>query len=109
MGRLGRRIVALLVDWALAVIISIAFFHYNSFATLAIFAVIQIVFLMTVGGSIGHILLRMRVVPLRGGYIGIWKPIVRTLLICLVIPAVIYDQDQRGLHDRAIDAVLVRV
>ncbi|WP_344793453.1 RDD family protein [Frondihabitans peucedani] len=109
MARFGRRIAALLIDWLLAVVISITFFHYNSFATLGVFAVMQIVFLVTIGGSIGHIVLRLRLVPLAGGYIGVWKPIVRTVLICLVIPAVIYDQDQRGLHDRAIASILVRI
>jgi hypothetical protein len=109
MGRFGRRIAAILIDWLLAVIISVTFFHYNGFATLGVFAVMQMIFLITIGGSIGHIVLRMRLTPLAGGYIGIWRPIVRTLLVCLVIPAVIYDQDQRGLHDRAIASVLVRV
>jgi hypothetical protein len=109
MGRFGRRLLALAIDWLLAVIISITFFHYNAFATLGVFAVMQIIFLITIGGSIGHIVTRMRLVPLRGGYIGIWRPIVRTVLLCLVIPAVIYDHDQRGLHDRAISSILVRV
>jgi hypothetical protein len=68
-----------------------------------------VLFIVTIGGSVGHIALRMRLVPLEGGYIGIWRPIVRTVLLCLVIPAVIYDQDQRGLHDRAVSAILVRV
>lgn len=109
LARLGRRIIALLIDWLLAVIISITFFHYNSFATLGVFALMQILFLITIGGSIGHIVMRLRLVPLAGGYIGIWRPIVRTVLLCLVIPAVIYDEDQRGLHDRAIASVLVRI
>ncbi|BDZ50811.1 hypothetical protein GCM10025867_30520 [Frondihabitans sucicola] len=109
MGRFGRRIIALVIDWLLAVIISITFFHYNSFATLGVFAVMQIVFLITIGGSIGHIVVRLRLTPLSGGYIGVWRPIVRTVLLCLVIPAVIYDQDQRGLHDRAIGSILVRI
>lgn len=109
MGRFGRRILAIALDWLIAVIISITFFHYNEFATLGVFGVMQILFMITIGGSIGHIATRMRVVPLAGGYIGIWRPIVRTILVCLVIPAVIYDQDQRGLHDRAIGSILVRV
>jgi hypothetical protein len=31
------------------------------------------------------------------------------VLICLVIPAVIFDADQRGLHDRVRGTVLVRI
>lgn len=109
MGRFGRRILAIVIDWLLAVLISVTFFHYNGFATLGVFALMQMVFLITVGGSIGHLVTRMRLVPLEGGVVGIWRPIVRTVLLCLVIPAVIYDQDQRGLHDRAVNAILVRI
>jgi hypothetical protein len=89
------------------VIVSIAFFNYEPFATLAIFAVAQIVFLLTANGSLGHLVLGMRVVPIAGGYLGWWRPLVRTLLICMVIPPVIWDRDQRGMHDRLVSTVLV--
>lgn len=107
-ARLGRRIAALAIDWAAAVLISIAFFRYDPWATLAIFAVAQVVFLLTVGGSVGHLLLGMRVVPIRGGQLGWWRPFARTALLCLVIPAVIWDSDQRGMHDRLSGTILVR-
>lgn len=107
-GRLGRRIGALAIDWGSAVLISIAFFNYDAFATLGVFAVVQAAFLLVANGSPGHLILGMRVVPLRPGPLGIWRPFVRTILLCLVIPAVIWDRDQRGLHDRAIGTVLVR-
>lgn len=107
-GRLGRRLGALAIDWASAVLISIAFFSYDPIATLAVFAVVQIVFLLTAGGSPGHLLLGLRVVPVAGGYLGWWRPFARTVLLCLVIPAVIWDRDQRGLHDRLIGSILVR-
>jgi len=100
--------VALAIDWGSAVIISVTFFSYEPFATLAVFATAQIVLLLTANGSLGHLLLGMRVVPIAGGYLGWWRPIVRTLLICLVIPAVIWDRDQRGAHDRLAGTVLVR-
>lgn len=107
-ARPGRRILALLIDWGAAVLVSVAFFRYDGWATLAVFAVAQIVFLLTVNGSIGHLLLGMRVVPLRGGYLGLWRPFARTALLCVVIPAVIWDRDQRGMHDRLPGTVLVR-
>lgn len=108
MGRLGRRIAALVIDWGAAVLISVAFFDYDPWATLAVFAVAQAVFLLTIGGSVGHVLLGMRVVPVKGGYLGWWRPFARTVLLCLVVPAVIWDRDQRGMHDRSIGTVLVR-
>ena len=106
-GRPGRRIGAIVVDWGLSVLVSVAFFRYDPLATLAIFAITQLVFVTLVNGSIGHLVFRMRVVPLTGGWIGAWRPLVRTLLLCLVIPAVIWDRDQRGLHDKAAGTVLV--
>ncbi|HRP99061.1 MAG TPA: RDD family protein [Terrimesophilobacter sp.] len=107
-GRIGRRALALVIDWGLAVLISVAFFNYDPWANLLIFAIAQILFLTLLGGSIGHLIMGLRVVPLEGGWVGWWRPWVRTLLLCLVIPAVIWDRDQRGLHDRAAGTVLVR-
>lgn len=107
-ARPGRRIGALLIDWTAAVILSVAFFNYDPFATLLIFAVVQILFIPTAGGSPGHRILGMRVVRLSGGWVGLWRPVVRTLLLIVVIPAVVWDPDQRGLHDKAVGTVLIR-
>jgi uncharacterized RDD family membrane protein YckC len=108
LATLGRRVQAILIDWACAVIISIAFFDYAPLATTAIFAVVQILFIPTLGGSPGHRILRLRVERATGGWPGPWRPIVRTLLLVLVIPAVIWDADGRGMHDRAAGTILVR-
>ncbi|WP_213814637.1 RDD family protein [Glaciihabitans sp. dw_435] len=107
-ARIGRRILALAIDWALSVLISTAFFHYDPFATLLVFVVIQVVFVLTLSGSIGHLLLGLRVVRIEGGgYVGVWRPFVRAILIAIVIPAVIWDRDQRGMHDRLLSTALV--
>ncbi|MCU1414720.1 MAG: hypothetical protein JWN80_2060 [Microbacteriaceae bacterium] len=107
-ARFGRRLGAIAIDWALAVILSIAFFHYDPWATLAIFAVEQVLFIALLSGSVGQLILGMRVVPLKTGWVGVWRPAVRTVLLCLVIPAAIWDKDQRGLHDKVAGTVLVR-
>lgn len=109
-GRLGRRIGAIVIDWGIAYLLSFAFFRpdTNGFATLTIFAVLQVVFLLIVNGSVGHLIVGLRVVPVMPGYLGVWRPFVRTILLILVIPAVIFDRDQRGLHDKACGTVLVR-
>ncbi|MBD8703369.1 RDD family protein [Frigoribacterium sp. CFBP9039] len=108
-ARLGRRVAAIAIDWALAYIVAFAFFGGEGIAITIVFVLVQIVFLITLGGTIGHLALRMRVVPMAGGYLGLWRPVVRTLLVALVIPAVVFDLDQRGLHDRIAGTVLVRV
>jgi uncharacterized RDD family membrane protein YckC len=107
-GRPGRRILGLAVDWAAAVLLSVAFFHYNGFATTIIFVVLQIVFIPTIGGSLGHRIVGLRVVPLAGGWVGPWRPVVRSVLLGIVIPALVWDSDQRGFHDKVAGTVLVR-
>jgi len=107
-ARAGRRIAAIAIDWALSVLVSSAFFDYDPVATLLIFIVIQIVFVAFTGASIGHRFLGLRVAVLGGAALGFWRPIVRALLIALLIPAVVWDLDQRGMHDRLVGTVLVR-
>jgi uncharacterized RDD family membrane protein YckC len=107
-ARIGRRLAALAIDWAAAVLISMAFFDYDSLATLTIFAIVQVLFIPTLGGSPGHRLVGLRVAAMGGGWVGLWRPLVRTALLVLVIPAVIWDLDQRGLHDKAAGTVLLR-
>jgi uncharacterized RDD family membrane protein YckC len=106
-ARLGRRVGALFIDYGAAYLIS-GFFGWDPLAILAIFAIIQIVFLPTLQGSPGHRILGMRLVRLDGSWVGLWRPIVRTALLIVVIPAVIWDADQRGLHDKAAGTVLIR-
>jgi hypothetical protein len=113
-ARVGRRIGGLAIDWALAYGVAWLAFHDSRYSVdgwiiLAVFAVLTIAFELVLNGSPGHLLLRMRVVPVRGGALGPWRPLVRTALLCLVIPALIPDADQRGLHDRLAGTVLVRV
>jgi uncharacterized RDD family membrane protein YckC len=111
-GRVGRRIAAIAVDWAAATLIALLFAPYSSvlhsWLTLAIFALMQVLFIPTIGGSVGHRLLGMRIVPISGGWVGFWRPVVRTLLLIIVIPAIVWDSDQRGFHDKVAGTVLIR-
>ncbi|KJL35451.1 RDD family protein [Microbacterium azadirachtae] len=118
-GRIGRRIAALAIDYAAASIIAGAFLGFQQFAfpkeagitqfaPMIVFAVLQILFIPTIGGSPGHRIVGLRLVMVNGAWVGLWRPIVRTLLLVFVIPAVIFDADQRGLHDKAVGTVLIR-
>lgn len=108
-ARAGRRILAICVDWGLALLISNYAFGGYPWATLAVFAAEQILLIGTLGYSIGHRLLGIHVVRLGGAPAGPLAALVRTLLLCLVIPAVIFDPDHRGLHDKAMNTILVRM
>lgn len=107
-ARFGRRLAALTVDWLPVYLVSYAFFDGNPWTTLGLFALVQLLFICLVNGSIGHLVLGMRVVPVTGGLIGFLRPLSRTILLCIVIPAAIWDRDQRGMHDRLSGTVLVR-
>lgn len=106
----SRRILAICVDWAGASLISAGFFGYDSVATLAIYAVMQVLLVGTLGYSFGHRLLRLAVVRSDGQRVGLWRAVIRTSLIVLVIPAFIWDtNDGRGLQDKAVGTMIVKL
>lgn len=104
----GRRLAALAIDLACAAVIGLAFFDYSPWATNIIFALMQIVFIPMIGGSPGHRVMGMYLVRSTGGWVGVWRPIIRTALLFLVIPAVVTDDDNRGLHDKVAGTMLLR-
>jgi uncharacterized RDD family membrane protein YckC len=113
-ARFGRRLGGVAIDWAIAYAIAWIVFHHrdltvDSWTILAVFAVLTILFELFFNGSPGHLAVRIRVVPVTGGRLAPWRPVVRTILLCLVIPAFISDADARGVHDRAAGTMLVRV
>ena len=108
MAGLGRRVVALIIDWGLASAVAWFFFNYDPWAIAAVFVVHTALSISLIGGSIGHTLLGMRLNTVAGQAPGFWRPWVRQVLLMLVIPAVIWDQDTRGGHDIASGLVLRR-
>ncbi len=109
LARFAPRAGALLIDWIICSLISAAFFGYDGFATLYIFLVEQVLFVGFFGYSIGHRVLRMQVQTLDGRPAGFLTALIRSVLLCLVVPALVIDADQRGLHDRARATGLFRI
>ena len=109
-ARIGRRFAAIAIDWGLACLPAYLLIGgpHPELWNLLIFGVMQIVFIPTIGGSIGHRIMRLQLVPLAGGWVGPWRPVVRTVLLLLVIPVLVWDSDQRGFHDKIAGTVLVR-
>lgn len=119
LARLGRRAVALCIDWGLSLAISAAFFALDPWATLSIFALENLLLVSTLGHTIGHRIMGIQVrrlafagtppgVETGAPPPGLLRALLRTVLICLVIPAVVWDADGRGMHDRAAGTVIVR-
>ena len=104
----GRRLGALLIDWLLCEIIAISVFR-NQFLTIAVFAVEVYVLTALTGFTVGKRLLGMRVARLDGKPVGLLWALVRTLLFLAVVPPLVFDADQRGLHDKAANTVVIRI
>ncbi len=100
---------ALAVDWLLAVLVAGAFLaSLSPFGPLLVYAAVQVALVSTLGHGPGHRLFRLRVVSAAGGRAGVGAVVLRTLLILLVVPAVVFDENGRGLHDLAAGTVVVR-
>jgi uncharacterized RDD family membrane protein YckC len=105
---MGRRVLALLVDWLLCTLIAYWLTH-SQFWTIAVFAVEDYAGNVLGGVTLGKRLLGIRVIRPDGRPIGFGWAAVRTLLLLAVIPALLTDRDLRGLHDRAANTVIVRM
>ncbi|WP_062303699.1 RDD family protein [Demequina subtropica] len=122
-----RRLGGIAIDWAMCLLISSAFFPDPTyatsgatsveraflagapFATLAVWALQHLLLVATLGSTIGHRIAGLRVVREDGAsVVGITKAAIRTGLLVLVIPAVVWGPDGRGLHDRLAGTRIVR-
>lgn len=65
--------------------------------------------LVLAGRTLGMYLFGLRVVRLGpDSRIGVVPAALRTLLLFLLIPAVVWDRDGRGVHDRVADTAVIR-
>jgi uncharacterized RDD family membrane protein YckC len=118
---MGRRLAALVVDWVLCYLIASGIVRHNVFAVtdaryqdaqwvaLLLFA-FEVYLLTAISGlTVGKRLLGIRAVRTDGRRPGFKWAALRTALLLFVIPACLTDRDQRGLHDRAADTIVVRL
>lgn len=101
------RIVAYLIDSAACALIAYGLLRDQQF-TLAVFAAEVLLLTWLAGGSAGQVAYGLRVVRLDGRPVGLARSVLRTALLLLLVPALVWDRDGRGLHDRAAGTVVVR-
>jgi hypothetical protein len=111
----GRRMIALCADWFACLAISHAILRGPqtasngvSLLTLELFAAEVIVFSVLLGGSFGQSLFGIGIRTVSSHRLSILAIALRTGLLCLVFPALIWDSDGRGLHDQVARSVVVR-
>ena len=107
----ARRMLALVVDWFASTMVVLLLIgpsgwsddRYSGFYTMAVYVIESTLLTATVGGSFGKLLTRLRVVRHDGSGrpVGLLPALARSVLICLVIPPLVFRPDGRGLHDMA--------
>ena len=109
---------ALLIDWLMCYAIAIGFFSGSGtiidrapnarFPVLVIFFLELLVLTSLGGASFGHRALKMKVVRFSdGGAATRLQALIRTTLICLVVTAITFDENGRGLHERLSNTKLI--
>lgn len=114
-----RRLLALAVDWLASTLVVIGLIGLggwledpaSGFYVLGVFALETTVLLALAGGSFGHLVTRLRVVREdgTGRPLDLLRSLVRTVLVCLVVPPLVFKPDGRGLHDLAVGSMTVRL
>jgi uncharacterized RDD family membrane protein YckC len=117
---MGRRLVALIVDSVLASLVTSLFVHTGSLTpdhvqTLNYWSLVTWFLLNVIGigffaASPGMVLLGLRVARVDGAsYVFPLRAALRTVLIALLLPAVVWDRDHRGLHDKAAGTIVLNI
>jgi uncharacterized RDD family membrane protein YckC len=114
-----RRILALFVDWTVSTLVVIAIMgpegwsesRASSLYTMGVFILESTVLTALVGGSFGKLATRLRVVRVDGSArpLDLLHSLLRVVMICLVVPPVVYKPDGRGLHDVVVGSATVPV
>lgn len=122
MATFPRRLVAIFIDWMACTVIVLAALRVpwgglagtDALLPLAVFAVENILLVSTVGSTLGHRIMGLQVYRLdslmdgQARMPGLTSGVIRTVLLCLVIPTIVWDQHGRGLHDKAAGTILLR-
>ncbi len=104
----GPRVLAIVIDWLPCWLAAQLLTTNPAFSALVLFAVITVLSVGIAGRTVGHAVAGLRVAQLDGQRAGFGAAVTRTVLLCLVIPPVVYNIDNRGLHDRAAHTIVLR-
>lgn len=112
----GRRVLALVIDWFASTLVVMAVIGPAGWSedprsglyTMAVFLGESAVLTALAGGSFGKLVTRLRVVRHDGqGQVNLLASLTRSVLVCLVIPPLVFRPDGRGLHDMAAGSMTV--
>jgi len=110
----GRRMLGVLIDWLLCVAIAKGFFDGGlrwpePYVTPLIFFIQYWIFASLGGATPGHRIVGLKVVRFSDG--GMPTPVqalIRASLLVIIITAITFDQNGRGINERLSNTVLVK-
>jgi uncharacterized RDD family membrane protein YckC len=106
---------ALVIDWITSMLVasisagqSMWSSDASKWPVMVVFLVELTLFTALAGGSFGQIVVRIAVVRLDRKPVNLLQSLLRSMLICLVVPPLVFNRDGRGLHDLAVGTIVVR-
>lgn len=117
---MGKRFIAFVIDCLVAALITSFFVHPHltdpasmqaqNYWSLLVWALIAVVGTSFFGITVGMAMLRIRVIRIDNtAMVGPLRALPRAVLVALIVPAVIWNSDYRGLHDRLAGTIVVNV
>lgn len=113
-ARIGPRLLAFVLDWYLCWgLLALSGYGSSSVQDSALLLILvwfyQLLTFSLLGHTLGQFLFGMQVQTLDGRPINWLIGLLRSSLIMLVIPVLMMDSNQRGLHDRIRGSILVKI
>jgi hypothetical protein len=97
---LGRRLLGLTIDWLMCYAIAYGLLG-DTRLTLLVFFIETLLLTAFGGATAGHRLIGVKVVNFQSGASPtLLQSVIRTVLLCLVVTAITYDENGRGIHER---------
>jgi uncharacterized RDD family membrane protein YckC len=110
----GRRMLGVLIDWLMSYAIAIGFFVEFGDSSMGavvflVFTAQYLIFAALGGATPGHRIIGLKIVRFSDG--GMPTPVqalIRTSLLILIVTAITFDHNGRGINERLSNTVLVR-
>ena len=111
----GRRVLALLVDWFACSGVAVMLVGPDAVrgggpdvaVPILVLVLESALFTAFMGGSFGQLATRLRVVRADGSRLDLGRALLRSVMIALVIPPLVFRPDGRGLHDLTVGSYVV--
>lgn len=110
----GRRMLGILIDWLMSMAIVLGFFvdfgdPGQQALVGAVFFLQYLLFTILGGATPGHRIVGLKIVRFSDGQMPTpLQALIRSVLLVLIVTAITFDQNGRGVNERLSDTVLIR-